>query len=461
MISIAGTFPSHVIGPNTKTPPPGDPSTYSLNATMELRGALVVYGTGDGRFETTLNGASAKSTAPARCNDKPTNATRQTLTRAWIAAGMLYLVRNDETKFSKGGACGGATETLDETLGFKLESGACSFGYTGVQKRNGKVVRWTTIVDQHCDIALPGQPPKQTVAQTPAANPAVPEHTQSAPQAFASAGCTALNGTITFNSNGVSVTGNEDGEGFSAGDKITATTTGDVIILLTDETAQWKELAPLSSGFTYVVPATTDHRLGLGASLKNKGENGTASWSCTPSGGVPAAPATLPGPASPVPAPQPTGGESACTVAPAGPAINKCVIVTCPADLPPDARARLNITGSQAAENLKHIDAELGALQNMMDATKAGIKEFQTACRTPNTACSVRGELDDTKSKLNDLYDALQRPPEEDIIASTAAAMLKTYQQPDCMNQIFQETSDRLNIALDLMQTADKLLGGN
>lgn len=352
-ISIAGTFPSHVIGPKTKTPPPGDPSTSSLNATVELRGELVVYGAGDGRFETTLNGSSARSTSPARCNDKLTNTVRQTLTRAWIAAGMLYVVRNDQAQFPKGGACGGTTDTLDETLGFKLENGACSFGYTAVHKRNGVAVSWITIVGQRCEITLPGQAPQPAVVQSPGA----------------------------------------------------------------------------------AAPA---------------------------SGGKQTPPVTPQGPARPGPvpmrAPQPVGPESACTAAPAGPVISKCLIVSCPAGLPADVRARLNITEPQAAENLKHIDAELGTLQTLMDATEAAIEKFQKACRTPGGACSVRGELDATKSKLNDLYDALQMSPEEDVINNTAAAMLQTYQQPDCMNQIFQETSNRLNGALDLIQTAEKLL---
>jgi hypothetical protein len=37
----------------------------------------------------------------------------------------------------------------------------------------------------------------------------------------------------------------------------------------------------------------------------------------------------------------------------------------------------------------------------------------------------------------------------------TATAMMRQYQQPDSMNQILQQTSDRLNVALDLIQRAE------
>lgn len=38
--------------------------------------------------------------------------------------------------------------------------------------------------------------------------------------------------------------------------------------------------------------------------------------------------------------------------------------------------------------------------------------------------------------------------------------MAQTYQQFDCMKQIFQQTSDRLDAALDVIQQAEKLTGG-
>jgi hypothetical protein len=481
-ISIAGTFPARVIGPKT-TAPQGDPSTYSLNATIELRGDLVVYGAADGRFETTLNGASAKSTAPARCNDKLTNTARQTQTRAYIAAGLLYVVRNDETKFPKSGACGGTTDDLDETLGFKLENGACSFGYTGVHKRNGAILSSITIVDQRCDITLPGQPPKPAVAQTAgaAAAPPVSGGNQTAPaapvppnappataqqQPFASAGCAALNGTVTINGDGVAITGNEEGEGFSAGDKITATTTGGVIILLTDETAQWKELAPLGSGFTYVVPAATNDRFGLGASLKDKGDTGTARWSCTPSGraaaaapvsgGNQAAPAAaVPSNAAQPPA-QPACGDASAGSAPQNLTLIKvCTAIYCSA-ADPNARA-----------NLETIDSKLVELQITTAQTRNALEHFKRACRAIGGDMTKTGPaMDDFRQatfqlgidqgKLKDEYDAIQTDPLESVFANTSSAMARPpYGQPACMQQINQQTIDSLNTAQDVLQQVE------
>lgn len=171
-------------------------------------------------------------------------------------------------------------------------------------------------------------------------------------------------------------------------------------------------------------------------------------------------PTPVPPPAQPQAPVQalPASPANACRATPAGAIISKCWIVACPADLPDDVKARLIITEPDAARNLGHIDEELGTLQALMNDTRAAIATVERACG--GGACDARSELEAATKKLSDLYYALQMAPEENVINDTAAAMARQYRQPDCMNQILQQTSDRLNVALDLMLRAEKLGAG-
>jgi hypothetical protein len=162
----------------------------------------------------------------------------------------------------------------------------------------------------------------------------------------------------------------------------------------------------------------------------------------------------------PIPPAPPATPESACTATPAGAIISRCLIVSCPVDLPADVTARLNITEPLAERNLRHIDEQLAALQALMSGTRAAIAAFERTCRGAGGTCGARAELAAATARLSDLYYALQKSPEEDIINNTATAMARQYQQPDCMKQILQQTNDRLNVASDLMQRAEKLGAG-
>jgi hypothetical protein len=58
------------------------------------------------------------------------------------------------------------------------------------------------------------------------------------------------------------------------------------------------------------------------------------------------------------------------------------------------------------------------------------------------------------RGRLTDLYESMQKPPEDNLFADTSAAMARTYKQPACMSQINAQTVNALNAARDLL---DKL----
>src|SRR5262249_15131400 len=130
-----------------------------LKIEIELTAQRLVYTSEDGRFETKVDGTTATSSAPARCKDELTPTQRQTGTRAWVAGGQLIVTRASEVKFPAKGSCGGTSESLNETLAFKLDNGTCTFGYTGVTKRNGATPVWVSILPpQPCEAKPPVKP---------------------------------------------------------------------------------------------------------------------------------------------------------------------------------------------------------------------------------------------------------------------------------------------------------------
>jgi len=165
-ISIDGTFPMRAGSPDAKAG--GAAPTHALRIQIELTGQSLVYTSEDGRFQTKVDGTPASSSVPARCNGELTGTQRKSSTMAWYAGGMLNLVHSSEAKFAGKGPCGGTTESLNETLSMKLDNGTCSFGYTGVTRRNcANPVSVAILPPQPCTATRPGGKPN--VAQVPAA----------------------------------------------------------------------------------------------------------------------------------------------------------------------------------------------------------------------------------------------------------------------------------------------------
>ncbi len=440
-ISIAGTFPSHLI--MREHGGQGSPSTHPLDAVVELRGGRVVYTASDGRYETGANGIAATSTAPALCNGVATNARQRTVTAASYSGGRLIVMRSSETAFAAG-PCGGTTASLNETLAFTVDNDACRFWYTQVRRRSGganPLYRAVTIVEQPCTAKCPAVPTGPSVARGPA--PALDQ-----------------------------VTGASFGR-----DVLDAK--GPVLVYFW---AEWcgpcramlpvlEELAQSLNGRVRIVELNVDENAGpaknydvrsiptvilfkqgqvvsrqIGLVPKEKLEPWIAGFG----------PSAAQGPA---PAPSPTAAAvpAACP-APAGSAeqalasLPKCRAVYCAQN-----------ADAQAKANLKHVDEKLGELQLATAHLRAARAKFQQACRALGAACTgprwdafrtASFELGIEKGKLSALAEALQRAPEKDLFTTISSSMMAAFRQPACMNEINENTAAALTTARRLLDAA-------
>jgi tetratricopeptide (TPR) repeat protein len=135
--------------------------------------------------------------------------------------------------------------------------------------------------------------------------------------------------------------------------------------------------------------------------------------------------------------------------------IAKCEVVYCAHDAALEAR-----------RNLKHIDDMLTELRLRITATSASLQKFNRACRGIGGRADAQGppmdafrlaayELGSNRGRLRDLYESMQKFPEDNVFADTSAAMARTYKQPACMNQINQETVAALDEAQAVLSKSD------
>jgi hypothetical protein len=64
-------------------------------------------------------------------------------------------------------------------------------------------------------------------------------------------------------------------------------------------------------------------------------------------------------------------------------------------------------------------------------------------------------ELGVNKGRLADLYESMQKPPEDNLVETTSAAMARTYKQPACMSQIKQQVGAALDEAQAVLSTSE------
>jgi hypothetical protein len=198
-ITAVATLTSHASGPGTAAS--GEVTSAAFKAQIDLRGQTLTYTTPDGPFETRIDGTLATASAPARCNGQPTSVPRRWHTSAWFAGGRLIVVHNGDDVAFAAGPCRGATESVVETLAFKVENGTCTFWYTGGSKRTGinPISTTQTIVSQPCLVtpaAAPGTAQKPSNPQSSSATQSAQQNTAQLPPAPAEmpAACTAASG---------------------------------------------------------------------------------------------------------------------------------------------------------------------------------------------------------------------------------------------------------------------------
>jgi tetratricopeptide (TPR) repeat protein len=151
---------------------------------------------------------------------------------------------------------------------------------------------------------------------------------------------------------------------------------------------------------------------------------------------------------------------AACNASPGAAAKNLAIISQCEAVYcGQDAEL-------QARRNLKHIDDMLTEVRLRISQVTTSLQKFKRACRAIGGRFDTQGpameifsvasyELSVNKGRLTDLYESMQKPPEDNVFAATSAAMARTYKQPACMSQINQQTAAALDEARDLLDKSD------
>jgi tetratricopeptide (TPR) repeat protein len=151
------------------------------------------------------------------------------------------------------------------------------------------------------------------------------------------------------------------------------------------------------------------------------------------------------------PACNPSPGAAAKNLA----MISHCEVVYCAQDAALPVR-----------RNLKHIDDMLTELRLRMSSLEASLQKFNRACRAIGGRADAKGpamdafrlavfELGGARSRLDDLYASIQKPPEDNIFTDTSAAMARTYKQPACMREINQQTTAALDEARAILDKSE------
>lgn len=103
--------------------------------------------------------------------------------------------------------------------------------------------------------------------------------------AWASTGCNALNGSLTFNGTNTVVTGNISSATFNRGDVIVAQVTGPISVSLYRSDPQSSPIVWSTTSFTYTVPSDTQDVLGIAYS-DSSGPPYSLQWSCVSAAGL-------------------------------------------------------------------------------------------------------------------------------------------------------------------------------
>jgi hypothetical protein len=102
-------------------------------------------------------------------------------------------------------------------------------------------------------------------------------------------------------------------------------------------------------------------------------------------------------------------------------------------------------------------------LQALTVSADASLQKFLRACRAINGDLTVVGpRMDDFSTasydlsvrngRLTDLYEGLQKPPEDNLFTKTRDSMMRKFRQPACMAQINKQLSDELSTAETLIK---------